>query len=513
LSLLAFALAAAVAAPSTLVLPPTGPADPERAFVAEAVADDLPRALRELGVPVVDDADRRRAHEALELPVVRLTRATSVRIAEALGAGRIVVGTWEGTTRVSLSLSLLDVERGTLSAPLRAEGPIESLPQLLRNLAWDMALAGETPPTGTREEFLRRGASVSFDACRLYARALGAPDAAARVRLLKQAIAAEPGYDIARVALGRLQVTARDSAAAVETLSRVPAASTVAREARFLQGIASLDVGRYQDAAALFATLAQADPTPAVLNNYALSLLRLGPAAKLRASDVLKQALNEAPGVSELPFNVGFALFVEGDDEAAAFWMRSVLRESPGDAHARVVLAWALRRAGHEVEADAEWKPFVAGAPAYEPLTQPEPNRRFERSILWERALALDEEEWGGPQYAAAHLGRADKLSEAGDLDGALRELTQAAYLDPYGARAHVELARIHRKQGDPAKALGELRMALWVKEDPAVRLELAGLLKELGHGGEAKAEAEKVLKVDPDNEEARALAGKPRKK
>jgi tetratricopeptide (TPR) repeat protein len=331
---------------------------------------------------------------------------------------------------------------------------------------------------------------------------------------MKQAIAAQPGYDVARVSLGRLQVSARESAAAVDTLSRVAPASALAREARFLLGVALLDVGRYPEAAAVYAALAQDEPDAAVLNNYALGLLRSGGGpAKLKASEVLKQALLEAPGVPEIPFNVGFSLFVEGDFEAAVFWMRSVLRSTPADAHARVVLAWALRRAGHETEADAEWKPFVATAPAYEPLTQPEPNRRFERSLLWEKPLALDEDEWGGPQYAASHLGRADKLTEAGDLDGALRELTQAAYLDPYGERAHVQLARLHRRRGESEKALAELRMALWVKDDPALRVELASLLKELGHTAEAKAEAERALKADPDNEEARVLAGKPPRK
>lgn len=514
--LAALLLAAAASAAPTLVLPPTGPSDAERAWIPEAVADGLPRALGELGVPSIEAAERHRAHETLEIPELQLTRATSIRIAEALGAGRIVVGTWDGSGgQVAVALRLLDVERGTLSAPLRASGPLETLPQLLRNLAWDIALAGETPPSGTREEFLRRAASPPFEAYRLFARGLAASDAASRKRFYQQAIGLAPGYDEARVALGRLQVVARESAAAVETLSRVGTASAVTREARLLQGVALLDLGRYQESAAIYGALARAESSPAVLNNYALALMRLGGGPSgVKASDVLKQAASGgAPAFPEIPFNVGYALFVEGDAEAAAFWMRGVARELPGDAHAKVVLAWALRKAGHDAEADAEWKPFVATAPAYEALTQPDTNRRFERPLLWEQPLALDEEQWGDRQYAASHLGRAEKLEEAGDGEGALRELTQAAYLDPYGDRAHVLLARMHRKRGDSEKALSELRMALWVKDDAAVRVELAGLLKELGRNSEAKAEAERALKADPNNAEARALAGKAPKK
>jgi tetratricopeptide (TPR) repeat protein len=511
LSGLGLALAAAAAAAPTLVLPPTGPNDAARAWVAEAVANDLPRALRELGVPVVDDADRRRAHEVLQIPLVRLTRATSVRIAEALGAARMVTGTWQASSgRLSLALRMLDVERGTLSAPLRADGPEEALPQLLRNLAWDIALASETPPAGTREEFLRRASKVPFEAYRLLGRGLAGPDAATRRRFLRQAIALHPGYDAARVELGRLQVTARDGALAADNLARVSASSPVAREARFLQGVALLDIGRYQEAAALYAALARSDASGAVLNNYALALLRAGqPTSAPRASEVLKQALHGAKGAPEIPFNVGFALFLEGDAEAAAFWMRGVLRESPEDAHARVVLCWALRRTGREADADAEWRPLVAVAPAFESLRDPEPERRFERVLLWERPLAVDEAEWGNPQFAASHLGRAEKLTEAGDLEAAERELVQAAYLDPYGDRAHVLLARMHRRRGDRDKAASELRMALWLKDDAPVRLELAGLLKEMGRDGEARSEAQRVLKLLPGNAEALILSGK----
>jgi Flp pilus assembly protein TadD len=92
---------------------------------------------------------------------------------------------------------------------------------------------------------------------------------------------------------------------------------------------------------------------------------------------------------------------------------------------------------------------------------------------------------------------------------GALRELTQAAYLDPYAERIHLLLARTQAKAGDADKAIAEFRMALWVRDDPAVRVELMGLLKQSGHLAEAKLEAERVLRVDPSNASAKAVLGK----
>ena len=93
----------------------------------------------------MDRADRVRAQEALGIPAgASTTRATSIRVAEALEAARLVVGSYElRGAEVVLSLRLLDLERATLSAPAHrlrtAGGP---------------ALAGPRPGLGHRA---RRG--------------------------------------------------------------------------------------------------------------------------------------------------------------------------------------------------------------------------------------------------------------------------------------------------------------------------------------------------------------------
>ena len=499
-----------------IVLPPTTAAsNTESAWMGEAVADYLPRALAALGVPALDRSDRLKAHEALELPAIAITKATSIRIAEAVGASRLVEGSYEvrGPT-LRLSLRLLDVDRGTLSAPLMASGPVETLLQLVRILACDIALAGPTPPAIAREAFLKEGLRTDppFEALRAYARGLSAADVAERGKLLRQALSLAPAYDEARLALGRMQVDARENAAALETLAKVPDSSPLARAARFLRGRAQLDVGRYREAAELHARLAAESPTPGVLNNQALAVLRLGadPGGEEKASDILRKAIEVGPVPPELPFNLGFALLVEGDSEAAAFWLRGVVRDAPRDVEARELLAWALRQAGREAAAAEEWKEVAASVPASRTLETPDLKLGFERVLPVERPLVLNQERWSDAQLAASHLGRAEKLSETGDLDGALRELTQAAYLDPYGARIHLQLARVYSARGDTETALSEIRMSLWCADDPVVRAELSVMLRASGRTAEAKAEAGKVLKAAPNNTEARRVLSGP---
>jgi tetratricopeptide (TPR) repeat protein len=288
----------------------------------------------------------------------------------------------------------------------------------------------------------------------------------------------------------------------------VDIASPQNRRARFLQGVALIELGRYREAAGLYAGLAGEDPTAAVLNNHAIALLRSGGGAGVVGpAEELRRAAELAPEDLDIPVNLGFALLAEGDPEASAFWLRGAVGERPGDGQARLLLSWALRRAGKTAEADETWKALVAAAPAFEPLAAPDLGRRFERILGAERALVLDSDERSDAELAAVHLGRAAKLQDAGDAEGALRELTRAVYLDPYGARGHLLLGRAYRARGEADQALAELRASLWSKDDPAVRLELATYLAELGNAAEASSEARRVLKAEPGNAAAKALA------
>jgi tetratricopeptide (TPR) repeat protein len=501
------ALLLALVPGTVVVLPPDPPAAGAEPWIAELVADQLPRTLSDLGVPAVSRADRLRAQAALEIPLVRVTRATSIRIAEALGATRLVTGAYTVEAgKLSLSLRILDVERGTLSAPLVAAGPLESASSLVDSLAWDVALAGPTRPATSRDALLAREPAVPFEALRSYGRGLAARDTGNRAKLLRHALALSPTFHVARLALGRLQLDQREFSVAQDTLARIPDNASVARRARFLQGVAMLEVGRYREAAALYGTLATTDPSAAVLNNHALALLR-GGGGTHKASDVLRKAVELSPDSMDITFNLAFALLLEGEADAAEFFFRSLSRQAPLDRHIRVLLAWSVAKAGRAADAEKEWKGVVALAPSYATLTTPDLTRRFEKIQLSERPLDLGKETRSDTEVATSLLLRAQRIFESGDQEGALQEATRAAYLDPYNPGIHSLLGRIHRARGQFEPALNEFRMSLWSRDDAGVRVEVALLLREAGRLAESRAEAEKALRLDPSREDARRLA------
>jgi tetratricopeptide (TPR) repeat protein len=492
-----------------VVTPPENEASgSEPNWVGEMVSELLPRSLALVGVGAVDRDDRLRAQAALEIPLVPLTRATSIRVAEALGAARLVFGSYQvkdGT--LTLTLRAMDLQRARTSDPIVARAPIASAGDLVHGVAWDLAGALGAAPVIPRQQFAERRPAASYAALEAFGKALTSRQPVAQARLLRQALSAAPQFHEARLALGRVQLEASEFSAASATLARVPASAAVARGARFLRGIAQLEIGRYAEAGDLFAGLAAEQSTAAVLNNQGLAALRDARRGQ-RASDLLRRALDRAPDSFDITFNLGWALLLEGDPGAAEFFLRGLVRRDPLEGHARVVLAWALRKAGRAADAEREWKGVMAMAPNYAPLDTPDPGRRFERIVPSERLRPEDRSERTDAEVAAGLVGRGERRLAAGDADGALRELGRAAYLDPYAQRVHLLLARAYRAKGDRPRAESELRMTLWSQDDPAVRAELARLLKEMGREPEAHEEAKKVLRIDPANGIAKEVLG-----
>ena len=129
-----------------------------------------------------------------------------------------------------------------------------------------------------------------------------------------------------------------------------------------------------------------------MLTNRAAARLRRPDAAPGGASALLRQALELAPFASELAFGLGFAYFVEGDNEAAVVRLRDAVRYAPSEPRARLALSWALRSTAHADEADEQWRAATALDATLESQRRPDATRAMEPILPSESALLIDPE-------------------------------------------------------------------------------------------------------------------------
>jgi len=216
IGLTAVAVVATLVTPKVLVLPFEGEVADEPWLVG-AVAQRMPVALEWMGVPAVRDADRRGALEQLELPDVPLGLATAMRLAEALGAARIVFGEIQATNQtVTLHVRVLDVERASLSAASGVTAGMAEVGRLVDAAATEVAaLAGLAPTRDAADRWPLGTARARF----LLARSIGATDAESAARDLDEAARIAPDVAEVRVWLGRRLIGSGDTEAALEHLT------------------------------------------------------------------------------------------------------------------------------------------------------------------------------------------------------------------------------------------------------------------------------------------------------
>ncbi|TMA38405.1 MAG: tetratricopeptide repeat protein, partial [Deltaproteobacteria bacterium] len=112
------------------------------------------------------------------------------------------------------------------------------------------------------------------------------------------------------------------------------------------------------------------------------------------------------------------------------------------------------------------------------------------------------------------HFLRGEVAISRGDADRAIREFEQAVAADPDTALLRRRLATLYVRTGQLERALEQGTAAVKAEPQNAEGLELlAGVLSSLGRDDEATAGYERLLAIDPGNQEAylylAALLGK----
>ena len=174
--------------------------------------------------------------------------------------------------------------------------------------------------------------------------------------------------------------------------------------------------------------------------------------------------------------NLGNALTMEGDLEAAMAHFRRALEIDPAYARAHNNLGLALFKGGRTDEAMDNYR----------------------------RALEID------PNYAKAHNNLAIVLTVRGDVEGAIFHLRRALELNPSYSDAHFNLGNVLARTGDLQAAMEQFRRVL--ESDPANAKAYNNLGLALAMGGrtdEAIDNYHQALEIDPNYANAHNNLGK----
>ena len=484
-------------------------------WLTEAAAVLLTDDLNALGAGAITRTERQQAFERLQVPPASvLTDATMIRIGQLVGASQVVVGSLQmENDAVVLRARSIDLDTGRVRADVTERGPLPELFPIFERIARRMA-----PPSATSSADVEKQHPpvTVFEA---FIKGLLAETPATAISYLRAALAGQPSFDRARLALWDVYAEQGDHAQALASVVSVADDSPWVRRARFLAGLSQLSLEKYDAAFATFKALADADPSPAVLNNLGVIQLRRGGTPQAgQPQYFFNKAADADPDEEDFLFNLGYAYWLDRDAPAAIFWLREAVRHNPADADAHVVLAAALS-VGSSAAAEATRERELARrlSEAYAPSKRPGGDavpkglERIKHEVELPHARQVGARLAGSEQrstdeLARFYLERGQRLYQDENDRDAMVELNRAIYLSPYLADAHLLLGRSLLRTGRVHEAIDAFKIALWSAETASAHAALGEAYRQAKNPEAARAEAERALALDPASADARQL-------
>ena len=500
--------------------------EPRLHWLSEASAVLLADQLNARGLGAIARDERVHAFEQLHLPLTAsLSHATVIKVGHLVGATEVIVGTLRlEADNLKVEAHSIRIDVGRLQPDVSERAPLTDLFAIFDRLAGRLApdarviagYGGTRPPLGAFEN---------------YVKGLIAESPAVQVNFLETAAKMFPRYDRAELALWSVRSDQDDHAAALAAARAVPPGSPLARRARFLSGVSLVELKRDDEAFDEFKALVQDAPAPgtsarnpglaAALNNLGIVQIRRGSTPQAgTATFYLTKAAEADPGDADYLFNLGYAYLLEGNTQAAIYWLREALRRDPADPDAHYVLAAALLGSGSGVEAAREKALARQLSARYEELERraaadklPVP-KGLERmridpdmpSGLSPEQTIVNSAQRDQRELATFHLERGRRLYEREADSEAMVELRRAVYLSPYEAQAHLLIGRIHLRAGRPQEAVNALKISIWSEDTAPARVALAQAYLKLQNTGAARTELERALVLDPASTDAKRL-------
>ena len=264
--------------------------------------------------------------------------------------------------------------------------------------------------------------------------------------------------------------------------------------------------------------MADAEPSPAVLNNLGVVQLRRGGAPQSgQPAYFFNKAADADPDDEDFLFNLGYAYWLDRDPQATIYWLREAVRRNPADADAHFVLGAALAAGNNAAEATRERELARRLSESYEPGKRPGGDavpkglERVKQEVELPHARQIGArlattEQRSNEELARFYLDRGLRLFQQENDRDAIVELNHAIYLSPYLADAHLLLGRALLRTGRVREAIDAFKIVLWSAETAEAHAALGEAYRQAKDLAAARMEAERALALDPASADARQL-------
>jgi tetratricopeptide (TPR) repeat protein len=302
----------------------------------------------------------------------------------------------------------------------------------------------------------------------------------------------------------------------------------------------------YGDAASYLQTILSSNPNYARAHNLLGRIYHRSQKMDLAESEYHK-AINSDPKLTEARFNLGVALFDQGNYKDAEHYFEEAAAKGH-DTEYEYNLALTYQKLGKKDKAieayqrsiKSDWKNAVAhysfgrllqengelehAIQEYKTALQINPNfadahnnlgvaygaqGKYQDSIAeFQQALKVDPELPQAQQnlgFAQAHTSLGITYFKQGDLDKAFAEYKKALKIDPSFADAHYNLGLMYQQQGQLETAVGHYQAAIkFDHKNAKAHNNLGAAYSQLGKVDLAEAEYREALKLNPQYNEAR---------
>lgn len=479
-----------------LVIPFENKSNRNYFWISESISYALCSTFLEEGIDVISLEKRNSLYDELQIPLTTpITRATSIKLANMVGANKIVVGDFVvADDKIIVSSRIIDLESGKLGEVISVEGNINELIPLQNFLSLRLLQNIKQVEDSRKDEFLRRWSKIPLPAWESFIKGLLAKDNEKREFLFLKALNLFPQFSSCRWELSYHYFKKRDYE---KCLNYIKPLIGLKPFALFLSSLCYLYRGDYDKGIEGFKIcMERGIERLASANNIGVCYAKKGENEK--AIEYFKIALSEEEN-PYIYFNI--ALISSEKEEFLENIKKAIKLNSQVFPYFhslyQKLIFWGETEVAESIKSiSKEYFSSDIDAPIND-------FKDLLKVMEGKEELPLQTEE------RDFYKKEANFYLKSNNLVFAESSIKKTLHISPFDWESHLILSKVFIKRKDFKNAMKELSFSLWLEERGENNLEMGKLLIEMGEKAKGLEYLKKALSFDPSLEEAKGIIEK----